>query len=66
MYYKKSDLPEEGEILLCTVTNIQYSSVFVKMDENDKSGMIHISEIAAGRIRNIRDYVKEGKKDKQK
>jgi len=24
--------------------------------------MIHISEIAAGRIRNIRDYVKEGKK----
>jgi len=62
MFFKKTGFPEEGEILLCTVTNIQYSMVFVKIDEYDMSGMIHISEIAAGRIRNIRDYVKEGKK----
>jgi translation initiation factor 2 subunit 1 len=62
MYYKRTGLPEEGELLLCTVTNIQYSSVFVKIDDFGISGMIHISEIAAGRIRNIRDYVKEGKK----
>lgn len=62
MYYKKTGLPEESEIVLCTVTNVQYSSVFVKIDEYNLQGMIHISEIAAGRIRNIRDYVKEGKK----
>jgi len=62
MFYKRKGLPEEGELLLCTVTNIQYSSVFVKIDDFGISGMIHISEIAAGRIRNIRDYVKEGKK----
>lgn len=62
MFYKKSGLPEEGELVMCTVTKIQYSSVFVTIDDYSKSGMIHISEIAAGRIRNIRDYVKEGKK----
>jgi translation initiation factor 2 subunit 1 len=62
MIYKKTGLPEDSEIVMCTVTKIQYSSVFVKIDEYGISGMIHISEIAAGRIRNIRDYVKEGKK----
>jgi len=62
MLYKKTGLPEEGDLLMCTVTKIQYSSVFVTIDDYHKSGMIHISEIAAGRIRNIRDYVKEGKK----
>ncbi|MEK6916232.1 MAG: S1 RNA-binding domain-containing protein [Nanoarchaeota archaeon] len=62
MFYKKTGLPEESEIVMCTVTNIQYSSVFVNIDDYGISGMIHISEIAAGRIRNIRDYVKESKK----
>jgi translation initiation factor 2 subunit 1 len=62
MYYKKTGLPEESEVVLCTVTNIQYSTVFVNIDDYNVSGMIHISEIAAGRIRNIRDYVKEDKK----
>ena len=58
----KKGFPEEGEIVFCTVTNVQYNSVFVKLDEYErKSGMIHISEISPGRIRNIRDYVKEGK-----
>jgi translation initiation factor 2 subunit 1 len=36
--------------------------VFAQLDEYEKNGMIHISEIAPGRIRNIRDYVVEGKK----
>lgn len=57
----KQGIPEEGEIVLCTVTKVQYHSVFVSIDEYGKQGMLHISEIAAGRIRNIRDYVKEGK-----
>jgi len=47
---------------MCTVTNVQFHSVFVKLDEYGKSGMIHISEISPGRIRNIRDFVVEGKK----
>ncbi len=53
--------PEEGELVLCTVSNIQYHSVFCTLDEYNLKGMIHISEIAPGRIKNINDYVKEGK-----
>jgi len=63
MLYKRTGMPIEGEILLCTVTKIYHHSVFVNLDEfGNLSGMIHISEIAPGRIRNIRDYVIEGKK----
>jgi translation initiation factor 2 subunit 1 len=63
MIHKRTGLPDDSEIVMCTITKIQYSSVFARIDEFENlSGMIHISEIAAGRIRNIRDYVKEGKK----
>jgi translation initiation factor 2 subunit 1 len=61
MLYQKEGMPEEGELVLCTVTSVQSHSVFVRIDEYGKSGMIHISEISPGRIRNIRDYVVEGK-----
>lgn len=55
-------MPEEGEVVMCKITKIHYNSVFADLNEYlNKSGMIHISEIAPGRIRNIRDYVKEGK-----
>ena len=62
MMLKKTGFPQEDELVLCTVTAVQYHSVFCSLDEYGKTGMIHISEIAPGRIRNIRDYVKEGKK----
>jgi len=62
MFYKKKGMPEEGEIVLCTVKKILYHSVFAVLDEYEsKEGMLHISEVSPGRIRNIRDYVKEGK-----
>lgn len=61
MFYKKQGFPEDGELVFCMVTNVQYNSVFVKIEEYGKSALIHISEISPGRIRNIRDYVKEGK-----
>ncbi len=55
-------MPQEDELVLCTVTAVQYHSVFCSLDEYGRTGMIHISEVAPGRIRNIRDFVKEGKK----
>jgi translation initiation factor 2 subunit 1 len=62
MFYKKQGYPEEGEIAVATVKKILYHSVFATLDEYaSMEGMIHISEISPGRIRNIRDYVKEGK-----
>ena len=63
MVYKKKGLPQENDIVICTVKKISYHSIFVDLDEFERQdGMIHISEIAPGRIRNIRDYVKEGKR----
>ncbi len=61
MLLKKQGLPEEDELVLCTVSKIHFHSVFVNLNEYNKSAMIHISEIAPGRIRNIRDFVVEGK-----
>ncbi|MEK6835378.1 MAG: translation initiation factor IF-2 subunit alpha, partial [Nanoarchaeota archaeon] len=60
--YKKTRSLEEGEVVICTVKKILPHAVFVDLDEYEQEAMIHISEIAPGRIRNLRDYVKEGKK----
>lgn len=63
MFTKKKGYPEEEELVLCTVTGINPHSVFCRLDEYDnRSGMIHISEIAPGRIRNIKEHVHMGKK----
>ena len=52
---------QEGQIVLCTVDKVVGTSVFVKI-EGDGEGTIVTSEIAPGRIRNLRDYVVPGKK----
>lgn len=62
MIFKKHRFPELNEVIICTVKKVLPHSVFCQLDEYDKEGMIHISEIAPGRIRNIRDYVAEGRK----
>jgi len=62
MFLSKEGLPEEEELLICTITKVQFHSVFANLDEYQKVGLIHISEVSPGRIRNIRDFVKEGKK----
>ncbi len=61
MFYRKEGSPEENEIVLCQVTKIYPNSVFVNLLEYKDSGMVHISEVSPGRIRNLRDYVSEGK-----
>ncbi len=57
MLYRRQGFPEENEIVLCKVTKIFPNSVFVDLLEYNRSGLIHISEIAPGRIRNLREYV---------
>ena len=52
---------EEGELVLCTVDKIIGTTVFVSI-ENNREGSIVVSEIAPGRIRNLRDYVVPKKK----
>ena len=58
---------EEGDVVLCTVDRIVGTVVFVKIhsffsEKTEKEGSIVLSEIAPGRIRNLRDYVVPKKK----
>jgi len=52
---------KEDDLVLCTVDRIVGTTVFVKIDGNGE-GSIITSEIASGRIRNLRDYVVPNKK----
>lgn len=52
---------KESDIILCTVTGIENTVVFVKTQQGMK-GSIVMSEVAAGRIRNLREYVLLNKK----
>jgi translation initiation factor 2 alpha subunit (eIF-2alpha) len=52
---------QEGQIVLCIVDKIIGTTVFVKIQDNGE-GTITTSEIAPGRIRNLRDYVMPGKR----
>lgn len=48
---------ESGDTLICTVDKIVGTTVFVDIEGTNIPGTIILSEIAAGRIRNLRDYV---------
>lgn len=48
---------ESGDVLVCTVDKIVGTTVFVDIAGTEKKGTIILSEVAAGRIRNLRDYV---------
>lgn len=52
---------EEGDLVMCTVDRIVGTIVFVNI-EGGSEGSIVTSEIAPGRIRNLRDYVVPKKK----
>lgn len=51
----------ERDLVLCIVDRIVKTTVFVKIEGNGE-GTIVTSEIAPGRIRNLRDYVFPGKR----
>lgn len=57
-------LLEEGDVVLCTVDRIVGTNVFATIEEKGKTyeGSITFSEVAPGRIRNIREYVVPKKK----
>ncbi len=52
---------EKGKIVTGIVTGIENYGVFVSLDEY-YNGLIHISEISNGFVRNVKDYVTIGEK----
>jgi len=55
---------EEGDLVLCTVDRIIGTNVFVTIEteQGELEGTLTFSEVAPGRIRNIRDYIIPKKK----
>ena len=50
---------EKGKIVIGQVTGIEKYGIFISLDEF-YSGLIHISEISDGFVKNIKDYVNIG------
>jgi len=63
MSTETQEMPEQGEIILATVTKVMDHGAYVTLDEyDDIQGFLHISEIAPGWIRSVSRFVRDGEK----
>ena len=57
---KLNPFPDEGELVVGTVREVQNFGAFVTLEEYPgKEGFVHIREVAPGWVKRIRDYVRE-------
>lgn len=59
---RKEEWPEVGEFVIASVRNVKAYGAYVRLDEYDREGFLHISEISSSWVKNIRDHVREGQK----
>src|SRR5574341_1405082 len=60
---ERSGWPEVEDLVVGTVKKVTDFGAFVELDEyGHKEGLIHISEVASGWVKYIRDHVREGQK----
>jgi len=62
MAHKKAEWPEPGDLVLASVQKITDYGAYVLLDEYQREGLLHISEVSSGWVRNIRDFVRQGQK----
>lgn len=62
MAERKPQWPEVGDLVIATIEKVTTYGAYAKLDEYDKQGLLHVSEISSSWIRNIRDFVREGQK----
>jgi len=62
MATRKAEWPEPGDLVLASVQRITDYGAYVTLDEYRKEGLLHVSEVSSGWVRNIRDFVREGQK----
>ena len=62
MSERKPEYPEPGDLIIATIETVTDYGAYAKLDEYNKRGLLHVSEISSSWIRNIRDYVREGQK----
>ena len=58
----KLEWPEPGDLVMATIVSVREYGAYANLDEYDKRGFLHISEISSARIRKIHDYVREKQK----
>jgi translation initiation factor 2 subunit 1 len=58
----KPEWPEVGDLVIATIETVTDYGAYAKLDEYEKRGLLHVSEISSSWIRNIRDFVREGQK----
>ena len=57
---KLKDFPDDGELVVGTVSKVQNFGAFVTLEEYPgKEGFCHIREVASGWVKRIRDHVRE-------
>lgn len=63
MVRMKHKWPQEGDLVVATVHKVLNYGAFAKLEEYPgEEAFIHISEVSAGWVKNIRDYVRENQK----
>ncbi len=62
MAERKPQYPEVGDLVIATIETVTDYGAYAKLDEFDKRGLLHVSEISSSWIRNIRDFVRENQK----
>jgi translation initiation factor 2 subunit 1 len=62
MAERKPEWPEAGDLIIATVETVTDYGAYAKLDEYNKRGLLHVSEISSSWIRNIRDFVRENQK----
>lgn len=62
MAERKPEYPEPGDLIIATIETVTDYGAYAKLDEYNKRGLLHVSEISSSWIRNIRDFVREGQK----
>jgi translation initiation factor 2 subunit 1 len=58
----KPQWPEPGDLVMATIESVMDYGAYANVDEYNRRGFLHISEISSARIRNVRDYVREKQK----
>lgn len=62
MALRKPEWPDVGDLVIGTIKSVTSYGAYVTLDEYSKEGLLHVSEVASGWVRNIRSFVREGQK----
>jgi translation initiation factor 2 subunit 1 len=57
---RKRGLPMGGELVVCKITRLNPNSAFAQLEEYNREGMVHISEVSSGWVRDIRQFLRVG------